>query len=47
MIWEGVVYIYVETSKSINPSFCTGRYVTLKPSFSKARHESNTHLCSW
>lgn len=34
------------TFKSIIPFFFTGKYVTLKPSASKARHESSTHLCS-
>ena len=35
------------TSRLIMPFFCTGRYVTSCPSFSIARHESSTHLCSW
>lgn len=34
------------TSKSTSPLLWTGRYVTLKPSDSKTRHESKTHLCS-
>lgn len=29
------------------PDFFTGKYVTSQPSFSRARHESKTHLCSW
>lgn len=34
------------TLRSISPFFCTGRYVTLNPSISKALQESSTHLCS-
>lgn len=34
------------TLRSTSPFFCTGRYVTLNPSISKALQESNTHLCS-
>lgn len=35
------------SSKDIMPVEETGKYVISKPSPSKARHESKTHLCSY
>lgn len=35
------------SSREIIPVEQTGKYVISKPSPSKARHESKTHLCSY